>query len=874
MQPAFKLSYNKTQDPWPLAATAERVVFSFSGTFDVNRIQKENILQKSLATLKTILTIIAGISLVAFALSAYTGLTQNYLIFLFTHNFYNLIFWLCAPADCYFWALTVEAKRNNEGRNLLAWKVIQDKSQAAGKVDLYDFYDKQAKQAWNGALAIAKKRGQAEPGVVDVFISLCQQPSIKLFWARLGYRAQDIQSMLEAAVKQSEPSPDTRLEELPYIALTEAMKLHNKNIDAPMLLCALAVATAESHPLQKLFFKLDISLDKLETVATWIFNVELLRQELSSFRRLSVFRSDNEINKGFTSVPTPYLDKFSRDLTLLAKYGQLPIAQGREQDLEALFGLLSEGKKDIILKGMEGTGRTTIVHELAYRMVTEQVPKSLQDKRLVKLELSAILGSNVPSEQALVHCLQESERSGNIVLVLEELHALGHSQSSQGLALLEVLVHHLEQSSLMVIATTTPNNYLDYLHSSANFDQVFTMYELKDLSHKGIILSCCIRASLLESQHQVFFLYQAIEEAVTLTDQFYKDMGQPQKSIEVLSEAAIKVKNSSEDGKVVTSETVQQLMAEKTHVPQETFTQNEADKLLNLEQAMRAYVVGQTQAVQAVAEGIRRARSGLSGGTRPIGSFLFVGPTGVGKTEVARTLSKVYFGAEQYLLRLDMSEYQGSDGVDKLLGFQGDDTDTMFVKHLKNYPFCLFLLDEFEKASRQVLNLFLQILEDGRLTTTKGETLDLSHTIIIATSNAGTKNIQEGLMAGKGLEEIRTNLFNTVLLEHFAPELLNRFDSIVLFTPLSPEEIKQITALQLGQLSKQILEKNIKLSFSDAVIAEVALKGFDPLLGARPIRRYIQDHVENVIAKLLLSKQLNKGSEVTLDLENGEFVVR
>jgi ATP-dependent Clp protease ATP-binding subunit ClpA len=294
-----------------------------------------------------------------------------------------------------------------------------------------------------------------------------------------------------------------------------------------------------------------------------------------------------------------------------------------------------------------------------------------------------------------------------------------------------------------------------------------------------------------------------------------------------------------------------------------------------LESELAQSIVGQKPAVQAVVEALQRARSGLSRGTRPIASFLFVGPTGVGKTELAKQLARSYFGSEQYFLRLDMSEYQGNDGIEKMLGGKNDTQDTMFVKHIKNFPFCLFLLDEFEKASRDVLNLFLQILEDGRITTARGETLKLTNTIIIATSNAGTPDIQAGIKEGKSLALIRDILFEQILLKSFAPELLNRFDGVILFTPLSQSEVEQITQLALKRLAAQLLDtKGITFEYTAAAVTEIAIKAYDPLLGARPIRRYLQDHVETLLAKILLSQNPARGTKLTLDLQNGEFTIQ
>ncbi|HVY67655.1 MAG TPA: AAA family ATPase, partial [Patescibacteria group bacterium] len=348
----------------------------------------------------------------------------------------------------------------------------------------------------------------------------------------------------------------------------------------------------------------------------------------------------------------------------------------------------------------------------------------------------------------------------------------------------------------------------------------------------------------------------------------------PQRAIAVLAEAARRAKMSADKYKVISAGAVQKIVSEKAHVPAESLGENEAQKLLGLESELQKFVVGQVQAVRAVSEALRRARSGLASAARPLASFLFLGPTGVGKTELAKTLAAVYFGEEKYLLRLDMSEFRGPDGLAKLLGAESARLDTPLIKHLKNYPFCLLLLDEFEKASPEVWNIFLQILEDGRLTTAKGETLDLTHAMVIATSNAGTRDIQEGLRSGQALDQIQNQLFNNILTGIFPPELLNRFDGIVLFTPLSQPEVKQIALLQLQHLASQLKDKGIKIGFTENVVSDIAAKAFDPLLGARPIRRYIQDHLESFVAKMILSKKLSRGSEITIDIKDGELAIK
>ena len=784
--------------------------------------------------------------------------------------------------------------------NLLHFAEHQKNAKTRPEINIYELFNQDAKRAWNKSLTIAKQRqsktvnlnSEERPSVsvlvtpIDLFLALLEHQSIQLIFIRLGVNPADVKTILQNYAAFSIPASTNELNQIPFVAFGESLKLHNKTIDPLMLLCALGICLPEEHIIQAIFLNINLSVDKLEVLSSWIFHLDLLKEELDLFKKLSKFKPEKEINVGLTSVPTFYLDHFSLDLTHQAKHGRLPIALGRREDLSEIFKLVSEGKKNIVIKGLEGSGRTALINELAYRMATEQVPQVWEDKRLIKLEISGILGSPQKCENTFVQALKEATHAGNIVLVIEDLSELAKTQSTSGLNLLEILLNFLENHELTVIGTTTIADYTDYLQTAPNFEEIFIPYELKKLSQENILLDCCMRVSFLEIKDKCFFLYQAIQQAVDLTNLYIKGLSQPQKAIAVLVEAASRAKSSEK--KIVTEALIQKIISEKTHIPTATFTQDEAAKLLRLEETLSKFIVGQKQAITAVAEGLRRARSGLASVLRPLASFLFLGPTGVGKTEVARVLAATYFGeaeprtdtpsggsstGEKYLLRLDMSEYQGPDGITKLLGTSNAKVDPPLIKHLKNYPFCLLLMDEFEKASLEVLNLFLQILEDGRLTTGKGETIDLTHCLIIATSNAGSREIQEGIKNKSTLDQIKLSLFDKTLNTYFAPELLNRFDGIILFSPLSENEFEQVSFLQLQYLQNELLKKGIKAQFTNNVVKDIAQKAYNPALGARPIRRYIQDHLESFVAKLILSKEISRGSQVTIDFKNNGYLI-
>ncbi len=870
-----ELEFEQQSSGWPLSARLGELRLRFSGSFSTARIVTEKAVTKTNQFVDIVLYVVAGVGVAAFAYGLYYyALQESELLFFVQSRFLNIFLWVGVFAALYLWARKIQQAAQYEVTRVLSAANLSHWASRGEELDVYALFTQGARQVWNSVPAYTTT---TEPTVVALFLALLKHHSIRLVFFRFGVNPDVIEKELQEIATQTSDvasGKDEYLHQIPFVAVREGLVLRNRSVDPLMLLCALVKVLPEEHPVQKLFFNRDLSTEKLEVIAGWIFNLDVLLADDQIFRKLARHKSDRGLNKGLTAVPTPYLDQFSVDLTIAAKYHRLPLTRGRDEDTDKIVELLTTSGKSVLVTGAVGTGRSTVLADLAYRMASEQVPTPIQDKRLIRLELAGILGSNINPEQALLNIFREAEHSGNIVFAIDDIQQLAKASGSEGLSLLEVLVNHIENSPIAVIATTTPEDYQTTLRNSANFDERFARYELTDLSFAGVMLASCMRASQLEGVTGAFFEYQAIEEAVHLTDEYFKDVGQPQKTILVLEAAAQKVKTLPKGpAKLITPESIQVVVAEKTHVPTASFTQNEAEKLLHLETDIAGRVVGQKEAVVAVSEGMRRARSGLSSGQRPLASFLFVGPTGVGKTELAKTLAAVYFGDERYLLRLDMSEYRGDDGMRKLVGAPGQQTSTPFITHLKTYPFCLFLLDELEKASPDVLNLFLAVLEDGRITTASGQTLDLTHTIIIATSNAGTPEIQAGITEGRPLEQIKSELLEKILTNYYRPEFLNRFDSVILFRPLEIAEVEQITRLQLAQVTKRLLEKKIKLAFSDTAIHKVAVEAFDPLLGGRPVRRYIQDHVESVIAKLLLSKQLDRGGSVTIDVnETGEFV--
>ncbi|MBI5467487.1 MAG: ATP-dependent Clp protease ATP-binding subunit, partial [Candidatus Kerfeldbacteria bacterium] len=376
------------------------------------------------------------------------------------------------------------------------------------------------------------------------------------------------------------------------------------------------------------------------------------------------------------------------------------------------------------------------------------------------------------------------------------------------------------------------------------------------------------RVGPLEARHNVFFTYDAIDRAIELARRYLHQRTLPGSALEVLEQAAVLAKKERGQKTLVMPEDVATIVSEEGHVKATAVTSQEQAKLLNLEQEMHQRVVGQDEAITAVANALRRARAELRDNKRPIANLLFLGPTGVGKTELAKTVAAVYFGSEEVMIRLDMSEYQDISSIHRLIGappgYAGT-TNGFLTEAVRARPFSLVLLDELEKAHPDVLNIFLQVMDDGRLTDGSGRTIDFTNVIIIATSNAGTQHIQNRMRDGAGVETIKSELMSSELQQYFRPEFLNRFDSIVVFTPLSPIQVSKIVGLMIAEIANRLAARGITFRASAEAISELALSGFDPLYGARPLRRMVQEKVDNALAQFLLQGKLGRRDVAVLE---------
>ena len=624
------------------------------------------------------------------------------------------------------------------------------------------------------------------------------------------------------------------------------------------------VAILEELPgVDNVLLKLDLKLDDFKETLFY------LEKKKNSWRRVYIWDSDftihhlKGVNRGWLGVPTPALELVGEDLTrTAAEKGFADFIRGSGVVKEVVNILSQQTGRNVILVGPPGSGKSALLHSLAKQIVTGDAPSALATQRLFLLDLTKLL-SGVRTQGELAQRIKiifdEVSFAQNIIIVIEEIHELGIGEAGSSLNLYSLIQPYLESDSFQFIGTTEEENYTKVLEKNGSFARLFRKIELPPATLQDTLRILEDRSITTERKDKIKISFLALKTVALLSNKLIHDRVLPDSAISILKEAETQSLN-----KWVTKDIVRRVISERSKVPLMEVGAAGKIRLLNLEAEIHGKLIDQQQAVKLVADTLRRAVTGMRDETRPIGSFLFVGPTGVGKTELAKTLSEVYFKTEGAFIRFDMSEYQNPQSVERLIGSAGE--GGQLTEAVRERPYCLLLLDEFEKADTKILTLFLQVLDDGRLTDGLGRTIDFTNTIIIATSNAASLTIAHGLQAGQSLETLDKQV-NEELLQIFKPELINRFDDVVLFKPLSQEDLQKIVRLKLAALQKQMKEQGYLVEFDEQLISELAQKGFDPVLGARPLRRLIQDTLEAKLSRLILEEKLVKGQTFRVGAE-------
>ena len=642
---------------------------------------------------------------------------------------------------------------------------------------------------------------------------------------------------------------------------------------------------------------------------------------------------------------TRVLDQYSRDLTLLAASGSFDPVIGRDEEIRRSVQILSRrSKNNPVLIGEPGVGKTAVAEGIAAYIAGSDAPDSMAGKRLVALDLPALLAGTKyrgDFEERVKAVLKDVKKAGDVILFIDEMHTMIGAGSAEGaIDAANILKPALGRGEVQIIGATTPEEYRRHIEKDAALERRFQPVKIAEPSRSDSLKMLGAVRQSLEKHHGVKISDAALTAAVDLSARYINDRFLPDKAIDLMDEAASRVRLAAFvapagmkelDGKlaellkekeeavnnqnferaaairdeerairdemtsrkaswereregrkcVVTENSIAEVVNAWTGIPVNRLTEDESEKLLHLEDELHKRVIGQDEAVEAVARAIRRARAGLKDPKRPIGSYLFLGPTGVGKTELSKALAEVMFSNEDAMIRLDMSEYMESHSVSKLVGsppgYVGFDEGGQLTERVRRKPYCVILLDEIEKAHPDVFNILLQVLEDGRLRDSKGRTVDFRNTIIIMTSNIGAAAAAGRNTVGFGSEskaltyERMREAMMGELKKTFSPEFLNRIDEIIVFHPLEQEQAAKIVRLMLKGVADRLRERGIDLTFSEGAVEQLSRDGFDPVYGARPLRRAIQHQVEDSLSEELLSGKIRLGDKVKAKAKGGKL---
>lgn len=736
------------------------------------------------------------------------------------------------------------------------------------RFDISAYFSDEGWEVIGGAYRLAKNLHRRDIGIIHLFAAALSSRVGSVFLTRVGLPFDKVKEPLARLVNSGEsgsgsaPPLSRDAKKMLLLAYEDARAAKRKHVGVIELFLN---AYAADERLREMFDELGFPPSHVIHVAEWVRLREKLREEHERFVMLARLKPAGAMNRAMTARATPLLDRFSEDLTVSARSGYLPPLINREKEMNDLLRAVESGRRSVILVGDRGVGKQAIVEGLARRMVEEDVPQELFDRRLVSVSLPQVIAAGDPSlaSERFYAMLQEVSLSGNIILVLYGIEALTGGSGQGPLDLAEGLATELDRGRFIVIGSTTPQNYTQYIERRSLGGKLIRV-DVPEMNADQSVRVLMAKCGAIEYQNNVFFTFAAIERAVTLSGRFLHDHALPEKALDIIRETAVLARKKRGEQSFVTAEDVASIIHDKTNIPVESVSEDETQKLLHLEDRLHGRVIGQDAAVTAVAQAMRRARAELREGKRPIANFLFLGPTGVGKTETAKSLAAEYFGREDNMVRLDMSEYQDAGSVNRMIGAPGDERGGFLTEAVRRNPFSIVLLDEIEKAHPDILNLFLQVMDDGRLTDGVGRTVDFTNVVLIATSNAGTQFIQDEVQKGTDTSQIRMMLLERELKGIFRPEFLNRFDSIIVFTPLTPDDVERIAWLLLKKIEARLAERGILFRADDAAVEALARSGYDPLFGARPLRRVMQDRVENQLADLILRGSVSRRDTIAL----------
>jgi ATP-dependent Clp protease ATP-binding subunit ClpC len=729
--------------------------------------------------------------------------------------------------------------------------------------EIFDKIDFDLAKAIYLALKFSKSR-KVNSSVFLYFLLDEKNPKIKFIFSRLFVPLSELKKKL-LEDKREEDELETLIEELAK---------EREKIKIGEVLFALA---QKNKIFKDFLIQCGLKAEDLKEVSDW---VDYLEQEFSKARKF--WEWENLIKKGtlareWTAGYTVVLDRYSFDVTKSMRGQGFRRIFAHEKEVKTIEGILaSPEKNDVLIVGEAGTGRRSMIEFLANNLALGKSLPQLNFKRVVYLDLPKIISETESVEEAeriVDQIFQEAAFAGNVILVIDDLQNYVGVETERKLGVVEIsgiLSSYLSLPNFCCIGITTYEGLHKNLEQRPTLLSAFEKIEVKEISEEETLKILEDRALRLETKYKVFFTFPAIKGIISLCSKYLPAIPFPEKAIDIIDELAVLASQRKE--KIVFLKDVEKVVERKAKIPIGEIKETEKKKLLKLEELIHQRIIDQEEAVKEISEALRRARAEISVRRGPIGSFLFLGPTGVGKTETAKALAEIYFGSEEKMIRLDMSEFQNLSDIPRLLGSPGE--EGLLTTPVRERPFSLLLLDEFEKAHPKILNLFLQVFDEGHLTDGIGRKVDFKNTIIIATSNAGAEIIWEKLKETQKLEIIKEDLLSHLIQNKiFTPELLNRFDGVIIFKPLTKENLLKIAELLLKKIQKQLKEKEIDFVITEPLKEKIVELSFDPRFGAREMQRVIQEKVGNVLARAILAEEIKRGNKIEIDPQNFEIKI-
>ena len=809
---------------------------------------------------------------------------------------------------------------------------------------IFDRFTKRAANALNLALRSAAELGHSYLGTEHLLLGLCREQDsfAGKTLAEKGLTMENIVKKIADHIGIGSPSHLSAGDMTPRVkkvlegAYFEARALNNSYVGTEHLLLSLLKETDSMAG--RILEESDIDAGTL-----YQFVLEKLAGNAEG-APLDMNEGQPAMGGGLPST----LDQFGRDLTAMAAEKKLDPVIGRETEITRIIQILSRRtKNNPCLIGEPGVGKTAVAEGLAQRITDGEVPENLADKKVIALDLAAMIAGakyRGEFEERIKKVLEEIRKAGNIILFIDEIHTIVGAGSAEGAVdAANIIKPPLSRGELQVIGATTLDEYRKYIEKDAALERRFQSVTVGEPTEAESVEILKGLRDRYEAHHKVKILDEAIEAAVHLASRYIADRFLPDKAIDLMDEAASRIRlagltptpqikekqnrlaaidaekeeaihnqeferaaalrdevktlkeeidalqkehhTGTSADKIVDESAIAAVISQWTGIPLQKLTETESEKLLKLESILHERVIGQEDAVSAVARAIRRSRVGLKDPKRPVGSFLFMGPTGVGKTELSKALAEAMFGSEKSLIRIDMSEYMEKHTVSRMIGsppgYVGYDDAGQLTEKVRRNPYSVILFDEIEKAHPDVFNIMLQILDDGILTDSHGKKIDFKNTVIIMTSNIGAKEItakhaslgfsDAGSEFSQNQEQVKSKVM-AALKSSFRPEFLNRIDDIIVFQQLTEDNIRAIAALMLSSVSKRLEENmGIVLNFTDAAVAHLAKVGYDPVYGARPLKRTIVNQVEDKIAEQFLDGSLKDKTEITVDVTDNQI---